>query len=189
VTRLWLVVICLALLGLALLGMRLGWRNRMRSQVGLPALPAVPASLGAPLLPPQAGLYVGTTFARSWQDRVIHEGLGLRAAATIALHHAGVLIEREGACPVFLPAELITGARLAPGLAGKVVGAGGLLVISWRYGEDVVDTGFRADDKSAYPAWVRALTPSSDVSARSETDDSPSLIMETRHSTENGAGA
>ena len=49
-TRLWLVLLCLALLALVLLGMRVGWRNRMRSQVALPPLPDVPHSLGDPLL-------------------------------------------------------------------------------------------------------------------------------------------
>jgi hypothetical protein len=38
-----------------------------------------------------------------------------------------------------------------------VIGAGGLLVISWRYGADAVDTGFRADDKAPYAEWVRAI--------------------------------
>lgn len=156
-TRLWLVLLCLALLALVLLGMRVGWRNRMRSQVALPPLPDVPHSLGDPVLPPLTGLYVGTTFAKSWQDRVIHEGLGLRAVATIALHRDGVLIDRDGARAIFLPAASLSGARLAPGLAGKVIGAGGLLVISWKYGADAVDTGFRADDKTSYAEWVRAI--------------------------------
>jgi hypothetical protein len=41
-----------------------------------------------------------------------------------------------------------------------VTGAGGLLVLRWRLGEHEVDTGFRADDKSVYPSWVRTLTGS-----------------------------
>lgn len=46
---------------------------------------------------------------------------------------------------------------LAPVLAGKVIGEGGLLVISWRLGDVLLDTGFRADDKTAHPAWVRDI--------------------------------
>lgn len=181
-TRVWLVLICLALLGLALVGMRLGWRNRGRRQADLPVLPNVPDQLGEPALPPLDGVYVGTAFVSSWQDRVVHGGLGARANATVSAHPEGVLIDREGAGPVFLPAASITGSRLAPGLAGKVVGPGGLLVISWRLGEAELDTGFRADDKTVYPDWVRALSPSSDGSTRSETGYSPSLILGTRHS-------
>ncbi|MCU1656457.1 MAG: integral rane protein [Pseudonocardiales bacterium] len=166
--RLWLVLGCLAMLGLLLLGMRLGWRNRMRRQAGLPLLPAVPVELGVPQLPAATGVYVGTTFATSWQDRVVHAGLGLRAAATATLYAAGLLIERDGANPIFVPAAAIVGARLAPGLAGKVVGAGGLLVVAWRLGDAMLDTGFRADDKSAYPAWVLRLTPTDNSADRED---------------------
>ena len=58
---------------------------------------------------------------------------------------------------MFLPVRNLVGARLATGLAGKVVGAGGLLVVSWRLGEAELDTGFHPDDKAAYPDWVRAI--------------------------------
>ncbi|MEO8888824.1 MAG: transporter [Jatrophihabitantaceae bacterium] len=156
-TRLWLVVLCLVLLALALLGLRRGWRNRAVRQSGLPGLPAVPTDLGSPLLAPLDGLYVGTTFTSSWQDRVVHGGLGARAAATATLYPAGVRIDRVGADAVFLPTAAIAGARLAPGLAGRVVGAGGLLVLTWTLGQAELDTGLRADDKSAYPAWVLTI--------------------------------
>ena len=160
-TRLVLVLACVAFLLLMLLGMWWGWRNRARRQSELPELPAVPADIGGELAPRLEGVYVGSTFASSWQDRVVHGGLGLQANATATLHAAGVLIERDGAEPIFLPREAITGARLAPGLAGRVVGAGGLLVIGWRLGGGAhsadLDTGLRADDKSAYPQWVRTI--------------------------------
>lgn len=156
-TRVLLVLICVAVIVVAMLGMGWGWRNRLRRQAGLPRLPVVPPELGAPVLPGLTGLYVGTTFATSWQDRVLHAGLGERAAGTVTLYASGAFIERDGAEPIFVPVAAVTGVRLAPGLAGRVVGAGGLLVITWRLGDALVDTGFRADDKSAYPAWVRAI--------------------------------
>jgi hypothetical protein len=168
-TRLLLVLLCLALLALALLGMRWGWRNRLRSQSSLPAVPPVPAALGAPVAGPATGLYVGTTFATSWQDRVVHGGLGLRSDATATLHPEGVLIDRVGAEPVFVPVASITGARLAPGLAGKVVGDGGLLVLRWRLGGAELDTGLRADDRTVYPRWVRAIDALIDETVRSES--------------------
>jgi hypothetical protein len=158
--RLLLVLVCAAAVLLVLAGMRRGWRNRMLRQSGLPALPTPPADPGPQRLAEASGVYVGTTFAASWQDRVVHQGLGIRAEATLALHDAGVVIDRTGADPVFIPTEALAGARLAPALAGKAMGAGGLLVLRWRLGEHELDTGFRADDKSVYPSWVRMLTRS-----------------------------
>jgi hypothetical protein len=155
-TRTLLTLGCVLVALLLLAAMRLGWRNRARRQGDLPALPTAPPDLGRPTLT-ATGLYVGTTFAGRWQDRVVHAGLGVRAAATAALGDAGVLIDRRGADPVFVPRSDLVEVRLAPGLAGKVVGEGGLLVFRWRLGEHEFDTGFRADDKTAYPHWVRRL--------------------------------
>jgi hypothetical protein len=155
-TRAVLVVLCLLLIGLTLLGMRRGWRNRIRRQAYLPPLPTAPERLGAETLR-SSGVYVGTTFASSWQDRVVHDGLGVRSEADAVLHPEGVLIERTGTEPVYLPAGSWRAARLAPGLAGKVMGEGGLLVIRWELGEALLDTAFRADDKTSYPAWVAAI--------------------------------
>ena len=158
-TRLWLVVACVAVVLLALAGMWIGWRNRRKRQSHLPPLPRLPVDLGAPSLS-STGLYVGTTFATSWQDRVVHEGLGARAYGSATLYPTGLLIERDGNDPLFVPKADLIDVRLAPGLAGKVMGDGGLLVARWRLGETELDTGFRADDKSTYPDWIRALTDS-----------------------------
>lgn len=156
-TRLLLTLGCLLFVALLLLAMRWGWRNRLRRQSMLPGLPALPHELGEALLPPLAGVYIGSTFATSWQNRVVHAGLGLQSEARITWHSTGLLFDRTGADALFIPTETIVQARLAPGLAGKVVGAGGLLVVRWRLGETELDSGFRADDKSSYPDWVRAI--------------------------------
>ena len=155
-TRAILVVVCIVILLLTLLAMRTGWRNRMARQSVLPPLPARPADLGAEVLRAD-GLYVGTTYSSSWQDRVIHAGLGERAAATAALSAAGLMLDRDGAPAIFVPRTAFVEARLAAGLAGKVMGEGGLLVLRWRIGEAELDTAFRADDKTTYPAWVAAI--------------------------------
>ncbi|HEY2792713.1 MAG TPA: transporter [Micromonosporaceae bacterium] len=148
-TRVVLVLVCVAVVALALWGMRAGWRNRMTRQATLPRLPVPPDELGAEQIR-VSGLYVGTTFSSSWQDRVVHDGLGPRADADAVVYPSGTVIERAGAAPVFIPAAQIVMARLAPGLAGKVTGAGGLLVVRWLLGDVELDTAFRADDKTAY---------------------------------------
>jgi hypothetical protein len=157
VTRLLLVLASPARLALGVWGMRRGWIARERRQSSLPAPPKPPAALGAPLLDPLAGLYVGTTMAGSWQDRVVAGGLGVRADAVATLHPEGLLVGRQGADPLFIPAGSVLRCSLEPGLAGKVVGAGGLLVVRWELGGNHVDTGLRADDKTRYPEWVAAL--------------------------------
>lgn len=157
-TRLELVLACLALFLLLLLGMRAGWRNRGRRQADLPAPAPAPNELGADAAPPLTGLYVGSTVATQWQNRIVVHRLGERAECTARLTAAGVLIERQGSTPVFISRAALVDARLEPALAGKVVGPGGLLVLRWQLGDSLLDTGIRGDDRTQYPAWVRAIS-------------------------------
>ena len=155
--RLLLVLVCLGVLVAALWGMRLGWRHRAARQRDLESLPEPAAELGAPIIEAESGLYVGTTSARSWQDRIVVHGLGRRAAATATLFPVGLVIDRIGDSAICIPAASIIEGRVAPALAGKVVGRRGLLVVRWRLGDWVLDTGFRADDQRHYPDWLRVI--------------------------------
>ena len=53
------------------------------------------------------------------------------------------------------------GARVDARHAGKVAGPGGLLVITWEHGGMLLDTGFRADDRTTHAVWARPWTISS----------------------------
>lgn len=157
-TRVLLVLACLVFFALCLAGMRLGWRHRARRQDGLGGHADLPATLGDPLLAPMTGLYVGTTHADRWQDRVVTGGLGLRASMTTTLTPQGLLIERDGAEPIFVAAADLLDVGVGAGLAGKVMGPGGLLVVRWRDTAGTeLDTGLRGDDKSVYPDWIAAV--------------------------------
>ena len=93
------------------------------------------------------GLYVSTTTAGNWQDRIVAQGLGRRAAGAVRLSAEGVCIEREGESDIFVPAADLVAVGTAPGIAGKVMGmADGVLIIRWSLGDATLDSGFRADD-------------------------------------------
>ncbi|MBP1158572.1 hypothetical protein ABIC28_004127 [Rhodococcus sp. PvR044] len=133
-----------------------GWKKRAGRQAdAIGELPAVPADLGAQLIPPSSGLYVGSTLAPSWQDRIAVGDIGFRATGDISRHEKGVLLERDGASAIWIPQSSIRAIRTERGLAGKVMSKDGVLVIRWELPTGTeIDTGFRGDDKSVYPAWV-----------------------------------
>ncbi|NLE80991.1 MAG: transporter [Rhodococcus sp.] len=135
-----------------------GWRGRARRQAdSIGQLPPVPRELGPQVVAPVTGLYVGSTVAPSWQDRIAVGDLGFRAAGEIARYASGILLERDGATPIWIPESSIRAVRTERGLAGKVMTKDGVLVIRWELPTGTeIDTGFRADDKSAYPTWVRS---------------------------------
>ncbi|MBA5848509.1 PH-like domain-containing protein [Gordonia amicalis] len=158
----WFIGVC-ALIALGLLSMFYllitGNKKKHAAQAELIGeLPSTPADLGAEQRGPDTGLYLGSTMAPSWQNRVVVGDISDRASATIAEFAAGVLISRQGASDIWIPREAITAVRTERGIAGKVMSADGVLVIRWVLPSGTeIDTGLRADDKSIYPGWVNAF--------------------------------
>ncbi|MFF1383225.1 hypothetical protein ACFVWT_06665 [Arthrobacter sp. NPDC058288] len=146
----------LAIIAVVFVLLGLGWRNRLRRQSDVEQLPAVPAELSLPLATAE-GQYVATTTAGDWLDRIAVHGLGIRTNAELTVHPEGVLFERSGAGPVFIPADRLTGIRQDSGMAGKFVEKDGLLVASWTLGGRELDTGFRTRRAADKPAVLAAF--------------------------------
>lgn len=154
------LVFWLAMIGLIIWG----WKNRQKRQAeSVGTLPAVPDDPGAVTLPGCTGLYVGSTFAPSWQNRIAVGDLGYRATGILTRFERGILLERTGESDIWMPHESLRAVRTERGLAGKVMTRDGLLVIRWELPTGTeIDTGFRADDKSVYAQWVDDTTNSTD---------------------------
>ncbi len=152
---LWTAVCAVVLVGVMAL-MRRGWRRRVARQGDVPPLPAIPPSLAAPVTAAEV-VYVVTTTAGDWLDRIAAGGLGVRSRAVLEVHPVGVLIERDGAPAVWIPAGQLRGARLARGIAGKFTEEGGLVVVTWAHGDRVLDTGVRALERDRHDELVVAI--------------------------------
>ena len=159
-------VVLVLVVVVVLWGMRAGWNARTRRSAALvPSLPEAPADLGAPRLGPVDATYVSTTRAGDWLDRVTAQDLGVRSPAQVAVFDSGVRITRQGATDLFVPATALRGATGAPGLAGKVVGGEGLVVLTWQADAADprgLDTGLRpkhAADRERLLAALTTLTP------------------------------
>ena len=156
----FLIMLALAVGIFAMLAV--GWRNRLRRQADVDPLPEIPGALGAALAVAD-GQYVASTTAGDWLDRIAVHNLGIRTNAELSVHPEGVLFDRSGAAPVFIPAASLTGVRQESGMAGKFVEKDGLLVLSWMLGTRELDSGFRtrhADDKTTLLKALQDLIPS-----------------------------
>ncbi len=166
--RLIPVLLLLLLFVLLLALMVRGWRRRGRSQQDLPPLPRPTAggkALEFTAEPLSAtGVYVSTTLAEQPLERVVAQGLGARARATLTEARDGdrpvLLVARDGAGEFLIPLADVLSVHTAPGQAGKWVGGGGLLVIRWRLGQTELDTGFRLD-RAEDQTRLLAIAPSS----------------------------
>jgi hypothetical protein len=168
-TLLTLLVVLAAVAAVAL--MRRGWRRRAQRQADLPA-PSVVALPGTSAKPaaeppseatvrrgPVAGRYLATTASGDWLDRIVVHGLGVPSQAAITVRDDGILVERTGARDVFVPGEDLVEVQLGRAIAGAVYEEGGLLVLTWRLGDRVLDTGFRAGRVDEHAELVDAIAP------------------------------
>ncbi|WP_138444265.1 hypothetical protein [Sinomonas susongensis] len=145
--------------GLLVLLAAVGWRARRRRQGGVPAPSAFPSDPGNERFRAE-GQYVTTTSAGDWLDRIAVHGLGLRTRADAVVCDGGVLFDRAGSGPLWVPARDLVEVRLGSGMAGKFVERDGLVVLEWHLGDKAVDTGFRTrrpEDKAALVAAIEDL--------------------------------
>jgi hypothetical protein len=133
-----------------------GWLHRAQRQAQLIGrLPSLPDTVGPALIPATKGLYVGSTLAPSWLDRIAVGDLGDRAKAVLTRYPEGIMLQRTGAEPIWIPDDAIAAIRTEKGIAGKVMTHEGILAIRWRLPSGTeIDTGFRADDRADYDRWL-----------------------------------
>ncbi len=149
--RLVPVLLLAALFGLLLGAMVLGWRRRGRAQAHLPAPESASLeALGEDLdHGPVGAIYVDTVLAEQPLERVVAHRLGQRARAAVSLGAQGTWhLEREGTGPLTIPAADVREVTSGPGMAGKFIGGDGLLIIRWRLGDQLLDTGLRLDRRA-----------------------------------------
>ncbi|MCD7101999.1 PH-like domain-containing protein [Pseudoclavibacter sp. 13-3] len=152
-------VVTLLLVIAAFTGMWVGWRRRTRRQEAqLPGLEPMPAvdQLGDPMAAGHA-LYVATTEADDPLNRITAGDLGFRAHATVRVHAQGVVVERDGAQPLFISKQSLDGAGLENYAVDKGVEKGGLTGIDWRWGDREVTSFFRMRRPKDGPAIITAV--------------------------------
>lgn len=163
----WFIgVVALLALGVASVFYLLATGNRKKTAAQadvIGTLPTIPTEPGAVLRGPDTGLYLGSTIAPSWQNRVTVGDIGDRASSVLTEFETGILIARQGASDLWIPRESITAVRTERGIAGKVMTADGVLAIRWVLPSGTeIDSGVRADDKTIYPGWVSAFAGTHD---------------------------
>ncbi len=154
--RLALVAAMFAAIALALWGMRRGWKARAGRQLAI-AEPAPLIESDVSGMTGISGLYIGTSTAGSWLDRIAVHDLGVRSRATFFVTENGVSIEREGARSFVVPAGDLRAVRADRGVAGTVRGKDSVVVVTWVLGDYIVDTGIRADDGADHGALLDGL--------------------------------
>lgn len=165
-TALWGIAVVLVVLVPAALAWRRR-RNRDESRAPLPELPSDIEQRDP--LGHVDGMYVATTRHGNTMDRLVGHGLGVRTRARVFLYEDGLLIDRTGAEPVWIAAERVTDYGTGSGMVGKFVEPGGLVMVTWDFAGEPVDTGFRPQGFQDRPRLLEALA----AYGTAETSETP----------------
>lgn len=154
--------VLVVVIGLLIRLMMRGWRHRGQLQAALiGTLPAVPDTVGAPTVAATRGIYLGCTLAPKWNERVVVGDLGYRTKAVLTRYPEGIMVQRSGARPIWIPQDLVIAVRAERGIVGRTIPSlptrphDGVLAIRWRLPSGTeIDTGFRADDRGDHTRWL-----------------------------------
>lgn len=152
-----LVLALLGVIALALLAMASSWRRRIAAGSDIPHLLVAPTPLSEAALRIDHSTYLGTVTPAHWLDKVAAQGLGSRGPAATVVEKRGLIVERVGTDALFIPQESITNVELARGLAGRVYGKEGVLIVHWTWGAQSLQTGLRIPDGQARADVISAL--------------------------------
>ena len=143
--RLLLIGILLAMLAFVLYLLRRRW-NRLTKESEARYSPITELAPEG-FLPDESvsGLFLGTSPMGNWLQRVMSQGLGVRSRAVVQWAPEGIFISRSGETDIFIGRDHIVEAAFGRGVAGTVRSKDSVLVIRWKLGEAILDSGFRAD--------------------------------------------
>ena len=141
--RIALTVAVLAVIALAVWGMRRGWQNKAKRQADLPVPASAPTAESPTLCDPISGTFLATTISGDWLNRIVVHSLGVPSKVVATVHQDGLLLEREGEPNIFIERAELSAVRLDRGLAGEVYEAGSVVIVTWTIGEASLDTGIR----------------------------------------------
>lgn len=159
-TRTLLVLGILALIALSYFGMLRAWRARVASQAAI-AEPAAPSGARA-VAGPWTGRYLGATRAGEWLARVDAHSLGERSLASVRITPTGIDVVRANTRSFGIPFGDLVGVRADKAIAGRAYEDGGIVVVTFRLGNEPIDIGFRFPDTAEHLAAIRAIAQHSE---------------------------
>lgn len=158
--RIGLTVGVLLVILLVLAGFRRGWGQRRESQSesGLGVLPS--RSQDSPHNPNSeqatfSAKYVGTAKADDLFTRVIAGGGPARASLLVS--GSGIEVERSGEGSLHVAADSIVSVGSGRGLLQKAYARHGLLMITWRWDDQGVTSGFWLNDQGEHLRAMAAI--------------------------------
>jgi hypothetical protein len=156
--RIAFTFITVAVIALAVWGMRRSWIKKARHFAHLPA-PIAQAPEGTQwVVGPVEARFAGTTTTGQWLNRVVTHNLGTPRGVTVAVSPDGLWLTDDTDFNLWLPAHDIVAVRTGRGIAGDVVEPDGMIIVSWTLGDTTLDSGIRVTRNADHEQVLGELT-------------------------------
>jgi len=156
--RIAFTLLTIAIIALAVWGMRRSWAKKDRQFAHLPA-PIAQAPEGTKwVVGPVDARFGGTTTTGQWLNRVVTHNLGTPRGVTVAVSPDGLWLTDDTDFNLWLPAQDIVAVRTGRGIAGDVVEPEGMIIVSWTLGDTTLDSGIRVSRHADHEQVLNELT-------------------------------
>jgi hypothetical protein len=155
-SRIIFTIVVIAIIGLAIWGMRRAWLGKAKNFAHLPAPQTVVPAGSTALTPSVAARFAGSTAGGQWLNRITVHALGTPRGVVASVHSDGIFINDAGDFSLWLPKTALTGVRVARGIAGDVVEPEGMVILTWNLGEQSIDSGLRVNRNNDHEQFLKA---------------------------------
>lgn len=156
--RIAFTFITVAVIALAVWGMRRSWAKKARQFAHLPA-PIAQAPEGTQWVAgPVEARFGGTTTTGQWLNRVVTHNLGTPRGVTVAVSPDGLWLTDDTDFNLWIPTQDIVSVRTGRGIAGDVVEPDGMIIVSWTLGDTTLDSGIRVTRNADHEQVLGELT-------------------------------
>lgn len=156
--RLAFTFITVAVIALAVWGMRRSWEKKARQFAHLPAPAAQAPSDVTWTAGPVEARFAGTTTTGQWLNRVVTHNLGTPRGVQVSVSPQGLLLTDETDFRLWIPTQDIVAVRTGRGIAGDVVEPDGMIIVSWTLGDTTLDSGIRVSRNADHEQVLGELT-------------------------------
>jgi len=155
-SRIIFTLAVIAIIGLAIWGMRRAWLGKAKKFSHLPAPEsAVPANSIA-VTDAFESRFAGSTVSGQWLNRITVHALGTPRGVVASVNSDGIFIKDDADFSLWLPKADLTAVRTGRGIAGDVVEPQGMVILTWTLGDQSIDTGLRINRNSDHEEFLKS---------------------------------
>jgi len=155
-SRIIFTLAVIAIIGLAIWGMRRAWLGKAKKFSHLPAPESTVPANSIAVTDAFESRFAGSTVSGQWLNRITVHALGTPRGVVASVNSDGIFIKDDADFSLWLPKADLTAVRTGRGIAGDVVEPQGMVILTWTLGDQSIDTGLRINRNSDHEEFLKS---------------------------------